>query len=147
MSNEKVETYRLEWLRSCVEERDAWKNYQDAKYANTNLETDEKMSELEDITPEQMALDFKKWRIHHLPEHMRKGVWRYLSQGVEPGGFLRAALENKLVEAFGAADGKNIEAMRDWAKWLYNYCPVIAWGSKDRVDEWIALFKKEAIEI
>jgi hypothetical protein len=72
-----------------------------------------------------------------LPEHMRNGAQLYIEHGVEPGGFLRAVLSDKLVAAFGRADDTNRAAMYDWATWLYNECPTAAWGSPEKVDAWI----------
>lgn len=73
-----------------------------------------------------------------LPEHMRDGAQLYIEHGVEPGGFFRAVLENKLVESFGRADDINRKAMFVWASWLYNECPQDAWGSAEKIDAWIA---------
>lgn len=72
-----------------------------------------------------------------LPEHMRDGARLYIEHGVEPGGFLRAVLQNQLVEAFGRADDTNRAAMFQWAGWLYNEAPRGAWGSPEKVDAWI----------
>lgn len=72
-----------------------------------------------------------------LPAHMRQGAKLYVEHGVEPGGFLRAALENKLIETFVHADDINLAAMQKWASWLYWTCPQIARGSAERVNAWI----------
>ena len=74
-----------------------------------------------------------------LPEHMQEGARAYVEQGREPGGFLRAVLENNLSEACGRADHINQYKMDTWACWLYNECPVPAWGSPEAVDAWIAM--------
>ena len=75
--------------------------------------------------------------IEILPQHMQDGVRLYLDKGVKPGSFLTAVLSNNLVEAFKTADVTNIMNMQRWATWLYNDCPVGAWGSLDKVESWI----------
>lgn len=75
--------------------------------------------------------------LENLPPHMRQGVIDYLENGIPPGGFLQAVLENKLVESFGRADDDNRRVMWEWANWLYNYCPIPAWGSSEKVAQWI----------
>ncbi len=72
-----------------------------------------------------------------LPEHMREGARDYVERGWKPGDFLRAVLENNLVEAFGHADLINRLAMDDWAKWLWNEAPKGCWGSPEKVAAWI----------
>ncbi len=72
-----------------------------------------------------------------LPEHMQEGAREYVENGRPPGYFLRAVLENKLVDAYGKADDKNTAAMREWANWLYNECPTKAWESPEAIIAWI----------
>lgn len=74
-----------------------------------------------------------------LPEHMQDGARLYVEQGVPPGDFLTAVLQNDLVEAFNRADATNVHAMLAWAKWLDKDCPRAAWGSKEQVEKWIAV--------
>lgn len=64
------------------------------------------------------------------------GLDRYLNEGIMPGGFLTACLENNLKEAFARADADNSSNMRNIVAYLYNYVPSAAWGSVDRVMEW-----------
>ena len=75
--------------------------------------------------------------LNHLPIHMREGATRYLLDGIEPGGFQRAVLENNLHDALGKADHENRDAIFFWACWL-NVLPMAAWGSRERIDRWIA---------
>jgi hypothetical protein len=72
-----------------------------------------------------------------LPEHMREGARLYIEQGVEPGGFMTAVLCNNLVDAFGKADDINTLYMANWVRWFYNECPSNAWGSRDKINNWI----------
>ena len=71
-----------------------------------------------------------------LPEYMKDGVMLYVFQGVRPGSFLTAVLENNLTQSFGQADHNNVACMFDWAKLLYMYLPSQCWGSKEIVANW-----------
>ncbi len=72
-----------------------------------------------------------------LPEHMQGGMKSYIEDRFPPGGFLRAVLENKLVEAFGRADQINAERLKDYASFLYNEAPSSCWGSEENVEAWL----------
>jgi len=71
-----------------------------------------------------------------LPEHMRDGVKDYVEHGLMGGSFMRAAFENKLVQAYSRADETNQAALRAWVSWLYNDAPMSCWGSEEKVDRW-----------
>ena len=73
-----------------------------------------------------------------LPEHMRSGAKYYIEQGILPGGFLTAVLENNLSEAAMRADGTNVKRLPDFAGWMMWDIPFTAWGSKQKVKDWIA---------
>ena len=73
-----------------------------------------------------------------LPAYMQDSVRLYIERGQPPGDFLRAVLENNLIEAFGHADEENERCMRVWARWLYMDVPSSAWGSRKTVNTWIA---------
>lgn len=73
-----------------------------------------------------------------LPEHMQEGARRYIENGIPGGSFLHAVLSNNFVEAFAKADRINSAVMKTWAEWLYNECPLSAWGSEENVAEWCA---------
>lgn len=62
---------------------------------------------------------------------------RYVDQGIEPGGFLRAVLENDFMEAAGRADDFNQRHLHDWARVIYNDVPSGCHGSREAVAEWI----------
>lgn len=72
-----------------------------------------------------------------IPEHCRDGLLSYIMDGIEPGGFLCAVLENDLVGAFGKADNINADRMEDYARFIVNYAPRDSWGSRKIVDAWI----------
>lgn len=79
-----------------------------------------------------------------LPEHMQEAARNYIENGIKPGSFLTAVLENNLVKAYCYADGINLLAMHDWATWLYNDVPGNAWGSRNKVEAWLTGFRERA---
>ncbi len=71
-----------------------------------------------------------------LPEHMRDGTKLYIEQGIPPGGFLTAVIENDLVEACGRADHINKRKLTDIVSWFYNVAPSNCWGSPRNFQLW-----------
>ncbi|MBW2636002.1 MAG: hypothetical protein JRC86_00500 [Deltaproteobacteria bacterium] len=61
---------------------------------------------------------------------------RYIVDGVCPGGFITAVLENKLNQAFSRADNENAKTIGALTKFCYNRIPAVAWGSKDAPEAW-----------
>lgn len=70
-------------------------------------------------------------------ESMVISLEHYVNEGVHPGGFLTAVLENNLVEAFSHADTQNTRLMRWYAELLYNDIPSGCWGSPVKVENWV----------
>lgn len=66
---------------------------------------------------------------------------RYVKEGCPTGGFLRAVLENDLMEAFRLADEGNIAAMFHIVSYVYNEVPISAHGSKQKVQDWLDFWK------
>lgn len=81
--------------------------------------------------------EYEESRYDRLPEHMREPARAYVEEHQPVGGFLRAVLENDLVNAFGRADPDNRAAMADWATWLWNDIPQACWGDAKKVDAWL----------
>ena len=81
------------------------------------------------------------WHVKYdmLPAHMQEHVRAYVEDGEEPDrfDFLYAVLCNDLVRSFGFADPTNLLAMHTWALWLFNECPLQAWGSPAKVEAWV----------
>lgn len=72
-----------------------------------------------------------------LPPYMQGGMKRYLENGIRPGDFISAVLQNDLVEAYRRADKINIAYMHNWVKFIYNHVPMRAQGSKEKFENWI----------
>ena len=73
-----------------------------------------------------------------LPEGLQDSMMRYIEHGIRPGSFLEAVLTNDLFGALGKADSINRHLLFDICQWIYNEAPYSCWGSKERVDAWIA---------
>lgn len=74
------------------------------------------------------------------PENLQGGLQRYFEERLATGSFLRAVLENNLVQTYQKADESNIQAdsMLKLLRWLYNEAPSLAWGSEEKVAKWLA---------
>lgn len=78
----------------------------------------------------------------HLPERFAGGVKRFIEQGITPGSFLTAVLENDLKETFAKADTVAIRELPGIVAWLYSYAPADCWGSQENVHAWRMARKK-----
>lgn len=76
-------------------------------------------------------------RYSGVPEHTIDGLVDYIVDGIPPGRFLTAVLENNLMEAFGRADSMNTAALAQIAGFLYNFAPSGCHGSPANVRAWI----------
>lgn len=78
-----------------------------------------------------------------VPETTARQLAVYVVSGVPPSGFVRALLENDLVQTFSRADEEHRLAMFDIVKFVYNVVPVIMCGNKGNVDSWIDSNRRE----
>ena len=72
-----------------------------------------------------------------VPDVTLQTIKDYVIKGWEPGGFVRAVLENNLSEAIARADENNLASLKDIVMYVYWCVPGIAWKSPDLVDEWM----------
>jgi hypothetical protein len=79
------------------------------------------------------------------PRNLRGGLERYLESGVAPCDFLTAVLSNDLRGAFLVADLQNREQMYEIVNFLYWELPGGAWGSKEKVDSWLQVFRERVV--
>ena len=97
----------------------------------------------EEITMYKFDLDFTDYeQLRHLEDSLD----RYLNHGIMPGGFLTAVLENNLTETFARADSINSVLVRDIVQFMYNRLPIGAWGSAERVTEWVEYVRENKSE-
>ena len=72
-----------------------------------------------------------------LPEHMQQGMKLYIENNIEPGGFLFHMLSMNIKEAFARADVINRQNMDNYINWIHDNCPRDAWGSEQKVLNWL----------
>jgi hypothetical protein len=63
-------------------------------------------------------------------------IRRWVENGTPTGGFVRACLENNLLEAVIAADDENIKSLPSVMLYLYNEVPGGCWGSWIKCRSW-----------
>lgn len=89
-------------------------------------------------TEEETAVSLDAYNV---PRSLHGGLIRYLFHRVEPGSFLRACLENDLVEALKRADDANRIGLANLVHWMYQELPAreykLAWGSAEIVQAWL----------
>lgn len=73
-----------------------------------------------------------------IPEHMHDAVEAYVVGHHECGGFFMALMENDFMLCAAKADRRNLAALGDWAKLIYNEFPIACWGSPAKVEKWLA---------
>ena len=72
-----------------------------------------------------------------IPGHCQDGMRQYIEAGRPTGSFLRAVLENDLIESFRCADDINVCRIRDYLVFMHNYAPAMCYGSPEKVEAWI----------
>ena len=72
-----------------------------------------------------------------VPDHMIDGLILYLTDRIEPGGFMLAFLENDLMGAMGRADNINRYHFFEIADFVYNHMPSNSHGNRDIVAAWL----------
>jgi len=77
-----------------------------------------------------------------IPDYMHGALIRYYENGLPPGDFLTALLNNDLRETFARADDTNTYAVRGYVMWLYNEAPGGSWGYPNAVNDWTARFSE-----
>jgi hypothetical protein len=75
-----------------------------------------------------------------VPERITSSLLRYIEEGIPPGDFLTAFLENNLSKALGHADDEMRYLLYDLHVLIYNYVPTIAHGSPKIVKCWLNNF-------
>jgi hypothetical protein len=63
-------------------------------------------------------------------------ITRWVENGTPTGGFVRACLENNLLEAVIAADDENLKALPQIVLYLYGNVPGPCWGSPEKCVVW-----------
>jgi hypothetical protein len=92
----------------------------------------QKMVGKDGLTSEQKSKMFE----YGIPSHMHGGIVRYVEQGVVPGGFLTAVINNDLRMACANADIHNQSKLHAFVMWFYNQAPSGCWGHENAVRDW-----------
>ncbi len=71
-----------------------------------------------------------------VPKSLRGGLRRYVVDGIEPGSFLCAVIDNDLRGAMKRGDPDNVAALEAILDWLYNHAPSPCHGSKEARLAW-----------
>ena len=83
-----------------------------------------------------------------IPERMHGGIIRFYENGIPPGHFLSAVIDNDLKEAMGRADSENRNLIWNYVQWFYNWAPGGTWGRDGSVERWCDLFhSKDEFEL
>lgn len=72
-----------------------------------------------------------------MKENIKAAIDRYVKRRCPTGSFLRAVLENNLMEAIGRADDENRVSLFEICSYIHNKCPSICYGSPKKVKEWL----------
>lgn len=79
------------------------------------------------------------------PKRVR-ALQRYVQQGIHPGAFLRAILENDLREAVASAGEHRLRNIPAFVAYCHNEIPHACWGSRAKVAAWLELEGLEGLE-
>lgn len=95
------------------------------------------------LTPDTSLAEYRahlraKLAEHDVPESLHEGLVEYFAARRPVGGFLRAVLENNLVQACARADPYNRPHVADLMFFLVNHVPGPSWGSHAAVEAWLA---------
>ena len=75
-----------------------------------------------------------------IPDYMHGGIIRYYENGISPGSFLTAVINNDLKEAAVRADGTNKHCLYKYIMWFYNQAPSGSWGHASAAEQWLRDF-------
>jgi hypothetical protein len=78
-----------------------------------------------------------------IPEYMHGGIIRFYENGIPPGGFLIAVIDNDLREACARADDTNRHRLFEYMAWFYNSAPSGTWGYQGAVNQYLKWFHGE----
>jgi hypothetical protein len=73
-----------------------------------------------------------------IPSRIKEDIDNYVWWGRPTGSFVRAVLENRLMEAIGRADERSMASLKDISCYVYNAVPSGCQGSPEAVKEHLA---------
>ena len=72
-----------------------------------------------------------------IPERMQGCIIRYYENKIPPGHFLTAVINNDLRDAVERADNQNINLLKAYVMWFYNWAPSESWGYEGAANRWL----------
>lgn len=78
-----------------------------------------------------------------IPGYMHGAIVNWIEDGLKPGDFLTAVIDNNLKEAALRADDTNINYLKDYIMWFYNHAPSDIWGFAGATEKWCERVKAE----
>ena len=78
-----------------------------------------------------------------IPQYMHGAIIRFYENGIAPGPFLTALINNDLKGTISHADDTNRRRIHSYIMWFHNEVPGGSWGYAGAVDKWIESFKDE----
>lgn len=87
------------------------------------------------MTREHLIAGFEECDV---PEHLRDGLLRYFTQHIRTGDFLWGVLCNDFIEAALRASMISGFGFQGLGQFLVHYAPEEAWGSREKVEAWLA---------
>lgn len=72
-----------------------------------------------------------------ISEGSKYTVDKYVSEGIHPGHFIYAVLENDLFGAVSRADANSRRELADIVIYIYNNIPVECYGNRQKVNAWM----------
>ena len=70
-------------------------------------------------------------------------MFNYLVYGFEPGSLFKGWYANDATAILHSHPANTVEALKDLTKWMVNCMPHAAWGSHEKVQDWIRLVSDE----
>lgn len=91
------------------------------------------------LTRDQVERDLAQMEANGVPAHIADALRSYALDGLKPGSFTCACIDNDFTDAVCmATPDVTVEHMRAVAKTLYNDFPSAAWGSRTNREAWAA---------
>lgn len=72
-----------------------------------------------------------------MTKYVKNALESYVSDRYHPGSFLVAVLSNDLKRSCELADDINRYSLAEIVTYIYNNIPMLAWGDKDAVKNWL----------
>lgn len=93
--------------------------------------------EISYIDPEfKNDLDRFSFNGRGIPEYMKSSIFKYVTEGVIPGGFLQAVICKDLDSMIAKADSQNMWIIPVYYAFFYNCTPSPCWGSEETMSKW-----------